>query len=202
MEPTPPGSPRSKRYDDVRVWAGLLAGESRGEGWVENGYAAPEIVLRIARELDTLRGNGLICLIGSQGVGKSSALMALDQGALWGTSRKPDTILIKWRRGEELHTSFLENTRKTLHAYLYRYSVKLYRELELELRRFGLNPEDRNSLEQLDKEIKRFEMEGVKVERVLLQGRPSIVESIVEFAASAHISLIVMGTRGPEDSRS
>jgi hypothetical protein len=144
----------SKRYDDVRVWAGLLAGESRGEAWVNGGYAAPDTVVRIARQLDTLRSGGLICLIGSQGVGKSSALMALYQ---W----RPDTILLKWRRERELHTSFLENTRKTSHAYLYRYSIKLDYELESKLRLSALNPADRLSLEQFSESIVRLEQEGV-----------------------------------------
>jgi hypothetical protein len=86
--------PRSKRHDDVRVWAGLLTGESRGEGWVRGTYTVPDTVVRITRELDNIRSNGLICLIGSQGVGKSSALMALDLGVVPGISWKPDTILL------------------------------------------------------------------------------------------------------------
>lgn len=106
-------SPKFKPYDEVRVWAGLLAAESRGEAWVRGGYAPPATVVRIARELDIVRSSGLICLIGSQGVGKSSALMALSQ-------RIPNSIILKWRREEELHTSFLESTRKTSYDYLYR----------------------------------------------------------------------------------
>lgn len=152
--------PSSKRRDDVRVWAGLLAGESRGEAWVRDTYAVPDSVVRIARELDNIRSNGLICLIGSQGVGKSSALVALGQGVVPGISWKPDTILLKWRRDQELHTSFLENTRTTSHAYLYRYSQKLDYELNSKVRRSALNPADRRSFELFEEGIVSLEREG------------------------------------------
>jgi len=151
-------SPKFKRCNDVRVWAGLLAGESRGEAWVRGGeYAPPAAVLRIARELDVVRSDGLICLIGSQGVGKSSALMALSQ-------RIPNSIILKWRREEELHTSFLESTRKTSYDYLYRYSMKLDRELDskqINSKVPFLNSWDRRLREQFAEDIIRLEKEGV-----------------------------------------
>jgi len=55
---------------------------------------------------------------------------------------------------------------------------------------------ERKANEMLDEAASRFETQGVKVEKDILQGRASIVQSIVEFAESADISLIVMGTRG------
>jgi DNA-binding transcriptional ArsR family regulator len=132
------------------VWAGLLAGESRGEAWVIGGYAPPATIVRIARELDIVRNGGLICLIGSQGVGKSSALMALSQ-------RIPDSIILKWRREQELHTSFLESTRRTSHNYLCRYSIKLDRELDSRVPFFS--SWDKRLREQFAEDIVRLERE-------------------------------------------
>lgn len=156
MQLQPSSASKVKQYDEVRVWAGLLAGESRGEAWVRSGYTAPPTVVRVARELDIVRSDGLICLIGSQGVGKSSALMALSQ-------RIPNSILLKWRREQELHTSFLESTRRTSYEYLYRYSLKLDRELDLRQsasRVPVLNGWDRDVREQFVDDIVTLEREG------------------------------------------
>jgi DNA-binding transcriptional ArsR family regulator len=155
MQPSSP-SPKFKRYDDVRVWAGQLAGESRGEAWVRGGYAPPATVVKIERELEVVRSGGLICLIGSQGVGKSSALMALSQ-------RVPNSIILKWRREEEFHKSFLESTRKTSFEYLYRYSMKLDRELDskqIDSKVPFLNSWDQGLREQFAEDIVKLEREG------------------------------------------
>jgi hypothetical protein len=119
---------------------------------VRGGYAIPDTIVRIERELDTLRRDALMCLIGSQGVGKSSALMALSQ-------RIPKAILLKWRGEQDLHNSFLQSSRKTFHAYVLRYSVKLDRELASKLP--GLGSWDRRLFDQFGKDIGRFEAEGV-----------------------------------------
>ena len=96
--------------ESVRVWAGLLAAESRGQEWVRASYVVPETILRVARELDALRADGLICLIGCQGIGKSSALMAFHQGIVPGMPRHIDSILLKWRRDQDLHANFGEQS--------------------------------------------------------------------------------------------
>ena len=149
-------SAKFERYAEVRVWAGLLAGESRGEAWVRGGYAAQATVVRIARELDIVRTGGLICLMGSQGVGKSSALMALSQ-------RIPNSIILKWRRDEELHKSFLQSTRRMSYEYLYHYSMKLDRELDfkqLDSKVPFLNSWDQGVREQFSDDIVTLEREG------------------------------------------
>jgi hypothetical protein len=76
----------------------------------------------------------------------------------------PNSIILKWRREEELHTSFLESTRKTSHDYLYRYSIKLDRELgsrEIGSRVPFLNSWDKRLREQFAKDIVKLGGEGV-----------------------------------------
>ena len=67
---------RRSDTDNVRAWANLLAGEARGSGWITDFYVWPDEVRNLAHQLDSIRG-GLIGLVGTQGIGKSSALMAL-----------------------------------------------------------------------------------------------------------------------------
>ena len=159
MEPSR-HAPSTNRADFVRIWASLLPAESRGEGWVRGSYVVPETVVRIARELDIVRADALICLIGSQGVGKSSALMALHQGVVPGLPREHDSILLKWRSGEELYASILENTRKTSQVYFYKYSVKLDYELQSKVRLRNFDRADRMFLEEFSDGIVRLEKEG------------------------------------------
>jgi uncharacterized protein (DUF2235 family) len=72
---------------------------------------------------------------------------ALQQGVVPGVWEY-DAILLKWRSLEELHLSFLQNTRKTSYAYLYQYSLKLHYELESKVRLSTLNPGDRIFLDK------------------------------------------------------
>jgi hypothetical protein len=70
-------------------------------------YVAPKGVLDAARKLETMDG-GIVALIGQQGVGKSSALLALSgRGAAW---PDPDKILFKWKREPNLYASLLRRT--------------------------------------------------------------------------------------------
>src|SRR5208283_4602176 len=62
--------------DEIRTWACHLAGESRGSAWIRDFYVCTEGVSKLARQLDVM-SSGLIGLVGRQGVGKSSALIAL-----------------------------------------------------------------------------------------------------------------------------
>jgi ATPase subunit of ABC transporter with duplicated ATPase domains len=63
----------------VRAWANQLAGEARDADWLRYSYVVPDVLNDVARELEQAN-RGLIGLVGRQGVGKSSALMALMKG--------------------------------------------------------------------------------------------------------------------------
>jgi len=72
-------------YSDVRLgeysWASQLASESRKLDWVFYWYVWPDAVREIIRKLETTNG-GIIGLVGFQGVGKSSALLAIAGGRM------------------------------------------------------------------------------------------------------------------------
>ena len=66
----------SKRLVDLREWASHITAETRGSTWIDDGYLMPEEVSNLCRKLKNERG-GLDALIGYQGVGKTSALLAI-----------------------------------------------------------------------------------------------------------------------------
>ena len=61
---------------EIYSWTSQLASESRKLDWVFYWYVWPDAVRKIVRKLGTMSG-GLIGLVGLQGVGKSSALLAI-----------------------------------------------------------------------------------------------------------------------------
>ena len=63
----------------------------------------------VARELEQAN-RGLIGLVGRQGVGKSSALMALMKGVPFSVRPENAKILFKWRREKELFATLLNKT--------------------------------------------------------------------------------------------
>jgi hypothetical protein len=97
----PDGSGHKVTMEEVYSWASNLTWESRLPPWEKFGYVWPDEVKRIAQRLEVMRG-GMVCLVGLQGVGKSSALSAIHN------MRKSDSVFFKWRRPKELYRR-LEN---------------------------------------------------------------------------------------------
>jgi len=110
--------------EEVYSWASQLASESRRIDWIANWYVWPDAVSRVLRQLEIMQG-GIIGLVGLQGVGKSSALLAILTAKLIERKEEQrksskqaetdpkaegdsDTILFKWRRQSELFTSLLQ----------------------------------------------------------------------------------------------
>jgi GTPase SAR1 family protein len=108
--------------DEVRAWASQLAGEARYPDWLEYSYVVPAVLNDIALELVNTR-RGLIGLVGQQGVGKSSALLALMKGKPFaiGGSR----VLFKWRREKELFRSLLNFTHEATDDFIRPYCYVL-----------------------------------------------------------------------------
>ena len=149
---------------EIRSWANELTSESRGPNWTTRSYVWPDTVRRLARELKDMRG-GLIVLVGLQGVGKSSALEAINtditlknlEAQLEASEGKNadsdfqqirDTLLFKWRRQSELFESLLLCTQEVSYEFLHRYRTRLqallkprfpWSDLELEGRTERLN---------------------------------------------------------------
>jgi len=108
---------------EIYSWASQLASESRKLDWVFYWYVWPDAVREIIRKLETTSG-GIFGLVGFQGVGKSSALLAILSGRMLlqheeyrkaHESGDPpdlgqDVIRFKWRRQSELLPSLLNNT--------------------------------------------------------------------------------------------
>ena len=113
--------------DQVRSWANQLAGEARGPDWLHYSYVVPDVLQDIALELVHTR-RGLIGLVGQQGVGKSSALMALHRGVPFSLSSS--RILFKWRREKDLFTTLLNNTHEASEDFMPKYLSALVNEIE------------------------------------------------------------------------
>ena len=100
--------------DEVYSWASQLASESRGQGWVTHGYVWPDAVAHIVQQLKTTR-DGIICLVGLQGVGKSSALCAIH------SKMELDSVLFKWRRPDELYKCLIDGSHMASQIFLREY---------------------------------------------------------------------------------
>jgi len=108
---------------EIYSWASQLASESRKLDWVFYWYMWPDAIREIIRKLETTSG-GVFGLVGFQGVGKSSALLAILSGRMllqdeeYRKAHKSgdppdlgqDVIRFKWRRQSELLPSLLNNT--------------------------------------------------------------------------------------------
>lgn len=91
--------------DGVRVWARHVAAETYGS-WTATYYVCPEGVAALAQELDAW--SGIVAVLGSLGVGKTNALLALYWGKVPGMKGdREDRVLFKWREERELLDSFL-----------------------------------------------------------------------------------------------
>jgi hypothetical protein len=126
--------------DRVRFWANQLAGESRDPDWLRHSYVVPDVLNDIAANLvDTMRG--LIGLVGQQGVGKSSALMALHIGIPFALN--PNRVLFKWRPEKELFTTLLDNSHEASEQFMPIYLSALGIELESRLPKMNADDEMR-----------------------------------------------------------
>jgi hypothetical protein len=94
----------------LRLWASWLTAESRDPGWFVDRYFWPESIQR-ARRLLKASTKGLVCVVGLQGIGKTSALRALYFGYVRSKdpirvsytsdnsgNEYPSAVILKWRR--------------------------------------------------------------------------------------------------------
>jgi hypothetical protein len=73
-----PEPDNSVSISEIYSWASQLASESRKLDWVFHWYVWPDTVREVIRKLETMSGG----IIGLQGVGKSSALLAIAGGRM------------------------------------------------------------------------------------------------------------------------
>lgn len=140
--------------NQVRGWANQLAGEARDPDWLRASYVPPEVLTDVHREL-TCSSHGLIGLVGQQGVGKSSALMALQRGIPY--SFPGERVLFKWRRKNELFKALLMFNHEATDAFIPLYTLDLMIALKPQLpqmsegdrRRFRILLEREKTLDQL-----------------------------------------------------
>ena len=136
-------SPKSKKAksspsvqtSEIYSWASQLASESRKQDWIFEWYVWPDAVREIIKKLEAMNG-GIICLVGLQGVGKSSALLAMMEEYRKKNKSgndldlREDVIRFKWRRYAELIPSLLNGTHELSESFRYVYSAILIRRLE------------------------------------------------------------------------
>jgi hypothetical protein len=108
----PPSSENVLTVEDpaleVKEWASCLSAETRDASWIDNWYVMPDEVSALCRRLPSERGT-IHALIGYQGTGKTSAVLAIDSHLRKSepseSKKKSDplkTIILKWRRPGEL----------------------------------------------------------------------------------------------------
>ena len=128
----------SVSVSEIYSWASQLASESRRLDWVFYWYVWPDAVREIVHKLETMNG-GIIGLVGLQGVGKSSALRAIQVGRALlkdqeyrrthASGKCPDLggdiVHFKWRRQPELLPSLLSNTHEASSSFRREYSRAL-----------------------------------------------------------------------------
>jgi hypothetical protein len=122
---------KSNRIKEVYSWASQLASESRSQGWIDEWYIWPNELNTVLRKLSVMSG-GVIGLIGFQGVGKSSALYAIEYFLLKTESKKRQeqkkyvitssmddyrTCRFKWRREPDLMNQLWHGTHELSRSY-------------------------------------------------------------------------------------
>ncbi len=149
--------------DKIRTWASLFAGESRGSTWTRDFYICPEEVSKLARQIDVMR-RGLIGLVGRQGVGKSSALIALADH-LPGTVLFPkEKVLFTWRNPPQLYDVFFDRGNPSHKEFLKLYSEKLGDQLPSpSLVRVGSWPDIRKQdrIEHFEANVEKYIESGI-----------------------------------------
>jgi len=123
---------------EIYSWASHLTSESRKLDWIFYWYMWPDAVREIIHKLETTNG-GIIGLVGLQGVGKSSALLAILTGRMLLQDKEyreahesgeapdlgRDVIHFKWRRQPQLLTSLLNGTHELSGNFSRLYKSKL-----------------------------------------------------------------------------
>ena len=113
----------------VRRWATQLTGEDRQFVNPEH-YVWPRAVRRLGDELAGSMYGRLVALVGQQGVGKTSALMALRQIRFRkGSGEWGDVVLFKWRRRAQLFLDLLSGRHECSAGFLEVYRSRLLEEL-------------------------------------------------------------------------
>lgn len=113
--------------DKVRIWARHLAAETYGQ-FAAVWYLCPNTVAALAQELNTW--SGLVGLVGQQGIGKTSALLALYWGKAPGMKGDmDDRVLFKWRDENALFSSLLEGSHELCSEFIPGYARSLFAEL-------------------------------------------------------------------------
>jgi predicted transcriptional regulator len=131
----------------VREWANQLAGETRDSDWLCSSYIPPEVFEDVHEELKNSK-RGLIGLVGQQGVGKSSALMALQKGIPFRYSRQ--RVLFKWHRKAELFKALLTFTHEATDVFVPLYLLSLAVELRSKLKE--MNEADKKKFDAFHKQ--------------------------------------------------
>jgi hypothetical protein len=196
---------------EVKDWASYLSAETRDPSWIDNGYVMPDEVSALCSKLTSRRGT-LQALIGYQGTGKTSAMLAIDSHLRKSQpeEQKPksnisDTILIKWRRPSELIADFLgrDDAFATFVKEIYRsFLARSFRKTKLEPG--GNSRSCRRELHRFDKAVDdMFSLNFSAVEREL--GKRSIeglrYESFLEVLRRASVILIDLPDYSKTDMR-
>ena len=138
-----PGS--TVTIEDIYSWTNQLASESRSTDWIDYWYIWPDAVKQVLQQLETMNG-GVIALVGLQGAGKSSALLALEtylnrlqhreaaqiaKRIVYTDPKDMRTVRFKWGREQILLKDLQELTHELSDEFFYR-----YQKLLLELLKF------------------------------------------------------------------
>jgi hypothetical protein len=100
-------SAKTRGFDSRDSFVGESASESRDPRWIWDAYVTAAEVDHLLIQLQSLQG-ALIGSVGFQGVGKSSALLALSAGSREQKTAESSglgTMLFKWRRTSDLFQS-------------------------------------------------------------------------------------------------
>jgi GTPase SAR1 family protein len=131
---------KSNLVQEVYSWSSQLASESRSQGWIDEWYVWPEELNIVLRKLSVMSG-GVIGLIGLQGVGKSSALYAIEHFLLNDECKKRRemkqyvittsmedyrTCRFKWRREPELMNKLESGTHELWTSFELAYKEALF----------------------------------------------------------------------------